>query len=59
MKSSAAVEEIAATVERPVLDLREDQIDDLLAFLDSLTDPVAVEGRLGVPTSVPSGLPVP
>ena len=59
MMSSAAVEEIAATVERPALDLSEAQIDDLVAFLESLTDPIAIEGRLGVPTSVPSGLPVP
>lgn len=30
----------------------------LMAFLDTLTDPVALSGRLGVPDSVPSGLPV-
>lgn len=34
------------------------QIDALVAFLDALTDPVAVTGRLGVPDAVPSGLPV-
>ena len=38
--------------------LMPDQIDDLVAFLDALTDPVALNGRLGVPQSVPSGLPV-
>ena len=30
----------------------------LVAFLGTLSDPVALEGRLGVPASVPSGLPV-
>ncbi|MEO1638887.1 MAG: cytochrome c peroxidase [Pseudomonadota bacterium] len=36
----------------------EDEIDALIAFLDALTDPVAAEGRLGVPEAVPSGLPI-
>jgi cytochrome c peroxidase len=27
--------------------------------LQTLTDPISIKGRLGVPTSVPSGLPVP
>ena len=31
----------------------------LIAFLNALTDRKGVDGRLGVPTSVPSGLPVP
>lgn len=31
----------------------------LVAFLGTLTDPVAITGRLGVPQTVPSGLPVP
>ncbi len=35
-----------------------DEIDALVAFLASLTDPVARKGRLGVPDTVPSGLPV-
>ncbi|WP_108814783.1 cytochrome-c peroxidase [Loktanella sp. Alg231-35] len=35
-----------------------DEIDALVAFLASLTDPAAREGRLGVPDTVPSGLPV-
>lgn len=34
------------------------EIAALMAFLDTLTDPVALSGRLGVPDSVPSGLPV-
>ena len=35
------------------------QIAALVAFLEALTDPVAVTGRLGVPAAVPSGLAVP
>jgi cytochrome c peroxidase len=35
------------------------QIDQLLAFMNTLTDPTAPIGRLGVPDSVPSGLEVP
>ncbi|MEM1065530.1 MAG: cytochrome-c peroxidase [Pseudomonadota bacterium] len=38
--------------------LTEDDIALLIAFLGSLSDPTALEGRLGVPDSVPSGLPV-
>ncbi len=38
--------------------LTEDDINALVAFLDALTDPVAVTGRLGIPESVPSGLTV-
>ena len=40
------------------VDLTEDEVAALVAFLESLTDPAAVEGRLGVPDTVPSGLPV-
>jgi cytochrome c peroxidase len=39
--------------------LSDDEVEALLAFLDSLSDPVALSGRLGIPASVPSGLPVP
>jgi len=30
----------------------------LIAFLDALTDSAAIEGRLGIPEAVPSGLPI-
>lgn len=33
-------------------------ITALLAFLDTLTDPAAQTGRLGIPDQVPSGLPI-
>lgn len=38
--------------------LSEADVDDLIAFLEALSDPVALAGRLGIPDSVPSGLPV-
>lgn len=34
------------------------EIEAILAFLDTLGDPAAIKGRLGVPEAVPSGLPV-
>lgn len=34
------------------------EIGAILAFLDTLGDPAAITGRLGVPEAVPSGLPV-
>lgn len=64
-KSDTAVladaSEIAAIAEANELEpvaLSEEEVDALLAFLNSLTDPVATEGRLGIPDSVPSGLVV-
>jgi cytochrome c peroxidase len=34
------------------------EIAQLIAFLESLKDPVALSGRLGIPKDVPSGLPL-
>jgi len=48
---------IAAAVEIEPVPLSNADIGALMAFLDTLTDPVALGGRLGVPESVPSGLP--
>ena len=39
-------------------DLDEQDIAALVAFLNALTDEGAIKGRLGIPESVPSGLPV-
>ncbi|KJZ19878.1 cytochrome-c peroxidase [Loktanella sp. S4079] len=50
---------IAQVAHRAGPPLSETEVDALLAFLDSLTDPVARVGRLGVPDAVPSGLAVP
>lgn len=49
---------IAAAIELAPQTRTEQDIADLVAFLDSLTDPVAITGRLGAPGYVPSGLPV-
>ena len=38
--------------------LSDEEIDALVAFLESLTGQSAQQGRLGVPKSVPSGLPI-
>jgi cytochrome c peroxidase len=50
---------IAAANELAPVDLSDAQVADLLAFLGALSDQVSLSGRLGVPETVPSGLPVP
>lgn len=50
---------IAAANELEPQALSEAEIADLLAFLAALTDEASLKGRLGVPSRVPSGLPVP
>ncbi len=55
MVSDADMAAIAAANELAPQDLRDDQVAALLAFLKALEDPAE---RLGVPASVPSGLPV-
>ncbi|WP_394177975.1 cytochrome-c peroxidase [Yoonia maritima] len=50
---------IAAVAQSAGPKMSEDQVTALLAFLDSLTDPAAQAGRLGVPEAVPSGLSIP
>ncbi len=55
----AALAAIAQAVTTRPVPLTASEIEDLVAFLETLTDPVAISGRLGVPASVPSGLPVP
>ncbi|WP_288926881.1 cytochrome c peroxidase [uncultured Maritimibacter sp.] len=47
---------IAAAIEFDGVDVTEDQIPALIAFLEALEDPIALTGRLGVPASVLSGL---
>ncbi|WP_026352223.1 cytochrome-c peroxidase [Yoonia vestfoldensis] len=49
---------IAAAVEVAPVTLDDGGLDALLAFLESLTDPNAKTGVLGVPDAVPSGLAV-
>jgi cytochrome c peroxidase len=49
---------IAAANELEPMELSDDEVAALVAFLETLTDTAGAEGRLGVPASVPSGLPV-
>lgn len=48
---------LKANVLKPV-SLKDEEVGALVAFLESLTDTAAASGRLGVPDSVPSGLPI-
>ena len=48
---------LAAVKAKPVA-LSPADVDAIYAFLQSLKDPEALKGRLGVPKAVPSGLPV-
>lgn len=54
----AEMANIAAANELKAQPVSEVEMDQLLAFLKSLDDPVSIYGRLGVPKTVPSGLPV-
>lgn len=49
---------IAAANELAPVSLSDNEVDQILAFLDSLTDEASLAGRLGIPETVPSGLPV-
>lgn len=59
LRDAGEVQDIAAANEFSGASLTDAEIDDLVAFLRSLTDRSGIIGRLGVPESVPSGLPVP
>jgi len=50
---------IAGAVTETPVTLTADEVAAIVAFLNTLTDPVALEGRLGIPDSVPSGLQIP
>lgn len=58
MTDSAEIEAIAAANRLAPTDLTDTQITDIVAFLETLTDPQSLRGALGVPATVPSGLPV-
>ncbi len=49
---------ISDAIELPSMNLTDDQVVDLLDFLNALTDPSAQDLRKTVPTRVPSGLPL-
>lgn len=59
MQDSAQIAAIAASVTTPPVALTPQDIADIVAFLNTLTDPAATKGRLGIPDTVPSGLAVP
>jgi cytochrome c peroxidase len=48
---------LAANTIKPVT-LSEKNVADIIAFLGALSDETSIKGRLGIPDSVPSGLPV-
>ncbi|WP_299836493.1 cytochrome c peroxidase [uncultured Jannaschia sp.] len=58
MEDAAEVAALATAVEGPDRVLTEAEIDALAAFLAALRDEDALAGRLGIPETVPSGLPV-
>jgi cytochrome c peroxidase len=58
MASPWEVGQIAAAVTRPPVALAAEEIAALVAFLAALTDEGAAQGRLGIPATVPSGLPL-
>ncbi|SDI23133.1 cytochrome-c peroxidase [Aliiruegeria lutimaris] len=58
LDDGAEAERIAQAAEKATVSLSEEEISALVAFLDSLTGANGAEGRLGIPDSVPSGLPV-
>ena len=58
LTDAAEIDAIAAANVLLPLSLTDAEVDDILAFLNALTDPQSLRGALGVPASVPSGLPV-
>ncbi|UWR47182.1 cytochrome-c peroxidase [Phaeobacter inhibens] len=58
MDDPAEVQRIASANDLVPVTLSDDEVADLIAFLEALTDSTAAAGRLGVPDAVPSGLPV-
>lgn len=58
MENEAERAAIAGAVTTPPVLLSDQDLAALMAFLKTLEDPVAISGRLGVPDTVPSGLPV-
>ena len=49
---------LMARVDIAPVSLSDAEVDDLIAFLNALTGSESVDGRLGKPDTVPSGLPV-
>ncbi len=58
LDDGAEIDAIRARVMPGPVTLSPADIDALTAFLDALTDTQALEGRMGIPDKVPSGLPI-
>ncbi|WP_254684994.1 cytochrome-c peroxidase [Tateyamaria omphalii] len=58
LSDSAEMERIAAANDLTPIRLTDGEVNDILAFLHALTDPQSLRGALGIPATVPSGLPV-
>lgn len=58
MNDPAETTAIAAAISGPDRALSAPEVEALMAFLESLRDADALRGRLGIPETVPSGLPV-
>ncbi|WP_299550965.1 cytochrome c peroxidase [uncultured Tateyamaria sp.] len=56
LSDATEVDRIAAANDLAPILLTDGEVDDILAFLNALTDPQSVRGALGVPSAVPSGL---
>ncbi|RED12150.1 cytochrome-c peroxidase [Pontivivens insulae] len=52
------LEPLLASAPAPGPQLDDAEIADIIAFLEALTDEASVAGRLGIPDTVPSGLPI-
>lgn len=58
LSDAAEMKAIAKANSLPPVTLSDSEIEALIAFLNALTDELSLAGRLGVPETVPSGLPV-
>ncbi|WP_299152446.1 cytochrome c peroxidase [uncultured Tateyamaria sp.] len=58
MGDTAEINAIAAANSLAPQSLSDEEVSDLIAFMGALTDPQSVRGALGIPASVPSGLPI-
>lgn len=58
MKDASEVAKIAQANTLEPMTLTDTEIDEIIAFLHALTDEQSLKGALGIPPSVPSGLPI-
>ena len=58
LEDDAEVERIIGSATNYSRSLTDDEVIALIEFLDTLSDQIALEGRLGLPEDVPSGLPI-